>query len=565
MSARRFETRNWRWAMLMGLVLLAAAVRFYWGTRTRVIWGDEPFYLWLGQSLLNGQGYQFFGFSATHFLPLFPLAAATIGRIAGNLAAGSVTLYVVCGAVLVLPIYGISKRLAGSGAAVAAGLVTAFCPALTAAALLWSTMTEPLFLLLIATAWWGLFVALQDNRFGGYALAGLMLGLAYLTRSEGLVYVIAGPVALFGIRLTLGRSAQLRRTLVGMGLMLLLICLVIGPFLVFQRIQTGRWQLGEQAGFAFSSMQGLAQRDPAMFDAATWSLDPASNEVNLFAPSSEGQGIVQAITSDPHGFARRLRGNITALLTTATSSRLLPWPMAALAFLGLFGKPWSARRLRGELLLIATLAGPLSFVLFDIQERYLSGLLIPALVWAGAGIAFLGHWLVDTTALCLAGDRAAQEPGSEGAQLPAAVSRVRYLVVVPALVLVGALLWQTPKVWDAMHVTHSFQPGHLAAAAALQTSGAPADAVVMSRYPAIAFHAGTRWTPTPAASWPEILAYAQAHSARYLVLDAWEADLRPQLGFLLDPAAAPSGMRRLATLEGGAGPVVIYELQQAVQ
>ncbi|MEZ4766915.1 MAG: hypothetical protein R2844_00610 [Caldilineales bacterium] len=44
----------------------------YYATYDRVVWGDEPFYLWIGRSLWAGDGYNFFGYPGAHFPPLFP-------------------------------------------------------------------------------------------------------------------------------------------------------------------------------------------------------------------------------------------------------------------------------------------------------------------------------------------------------------------------------------------------------------------------------------------------------------------------------------------------------------
>ncbi len=321
-------------------------------------------------------------------------------------------------------------------------------------------------------------------------------------------------------------------------------------------VQTGHFQLTEDAGLAYSSMQGLVERDIAMFDAATWKLDPNSGEVYLFAPVSEQEGLLSAIIADPAGFVRRLKRNSVDLLTTTFSTSLLPWPLATLVAVGLFCRPWDRRRWQGELLLIASLAGPISFILFDVQARYLVGLLLPALVWIGEGISWLGEWLVASWALLRTGEQGTR-PGKVSAQAPASLLGR----ALPALLLTAALLWQTPRVWEMMHWTRSFQPGHLAVAAELRALGASADTVVMSRYPAIAFHAGTRWAATPAASWPEVEAYARRHDARYLVVDAWETTLRPQLSMLLDPAQAPSTLEYVGTIDRGAGPVVLYRFR----
>jgi hypothetical protein len=456
---------HWERWLLAVIVLLAAAGRVYWGLQPRVVWGDEPFYLWLGQSLLGGTssleggaGYRLFDFSAAHFAPLFPLCAALIARAAqlagltapAALTFGSTAIYVVAGALLVLPVYAIARRLAGAGAGLAAAAVVAVSPPLVSGVLLWGTMTEPLFLLLIATAWWGLLVAQQDERprntlFGGrnvlfrgrnvlfrgrnvlfrgwgYVVAGAGLGLAYLVRNEALVYLVAGLAALLVLRAEgchfVGQKRLLVRTLAGIGLAVVVFAALISPYLVVQYRATGRLQLTEEAGFAYTSMQGLVGGDTAAFDQATWGLDPASGEVHLFAPSSEGVSLLAAIAADPRAFARLLRLNAVALAAKGVSARLIPWPLAALAGLGLFWRPWNARRARGELLLAASLAGTLSFLFFLIQERYLAGALIAATVWIGEGVAVLGGGWQGRRESWEAGERRSRgerEQGSGGA------------------------------------------------------------------------------------------------------------------------------------------------------
>jgi hypothetical protein len=555
---------------VIALVLLAAVVRVYWASQPRLAWGDEPFYLWVGQSLWDGHGYGFFGFSGAHFAPLYPLLAGLLARplaaagwdVPAALKLGSEVIYVAAGTLTVLPIYGLARRLTGVRGALAAGLVVAVSPPLAVGALLWGTMTEPLFLLWIVVAWWGLLVALQDGRHWAYLLAGAGLALAYLVRTEALVYLVAGLATVF--LLQLGRP--LVKTLAGLGLTLAAFALLISPYLVAQYLQTGRLQLTEESGFAYTSMQGLVKGDTAVFDRATWGLDPASGEVYLFAPASEDADLIGAIVADPRTFARLLSINVGELFAKGFSARLIPWPLAALAVLGLFRRSWDGKRTRSELMLAASLAGPLSFVLFFIQERYLAGALIAAAVWVGAGAVALGDWLEETIAEgTQSGQKAdggrqtadGRTPAPERIGRDAAFGIVS---LVPTACLAVVLLWQGPRLWADMQQTHSFQPGHGVAAAKLQELGAPSDAVVMSRYPAIAFHAGTRWAPTPAATWLEVAAYARAHGVRFLVMDEWEAQLRPQLGVLLDPATAPPELRHLATVDAGAGSVLLYEL-----
>ena len=368
-------------------------------------------------------------------------------------------------------------------------------PGLDVRVTLWGTMTEPIYLLLIATAWWALLVAQQERRLWGYAAAGAALALAYLTRNEAIVYLVAGMAAMLLIELiapsprTFGRSRQcwtgyqpvhepisraagVKRALVGVALAVGVFAILISPYLGRPPRPDGKWQLLEEAGSTYVSAQGLARNDLAAFDRATWGLDPTSGEVYLFSPTSEGQGLLAAITEDPREFVRLLRINLADLLATTFSSQLIPLVFAGLAILGLFARPWNTRRLRAELLLVASLAGPLSFLPFFIQPRYVAGVLIPALVWIGGGTAWLGDWLAQTWTQL----RAERRWG--GKEEGVGVSTYPLLRALPALLLAIVMLWQTPRIWDQQQKGGGFRQAHLAAADALVVAGATQDALV---------------------------------------------------------------------------------------
>jgi hypothetical protein len=532
-------------AVLAVLIVLGLLVRLYYTTYSRVVWGDEPFYLWLGQSLWSGEGYNLFGYSGVHFPPLFPVIAGASNLVLDDLLLASNILYVTCGSLLILPLYALARQIYGVAVAWATGLVTAVYPALTSGVLAWGTMTEPLYLLLVAVAILALAQGLAHGKLVNYLVLGASLGLAYLTRTEALAFAGIALALLALVRLC--RRDRLARVMGRIALAGLVFLLFAAPYLLTIRNSTGRWGLSGAAGMAFVSTVGLAENNVSAFDAATWGLDPASGEVYLFAPASEGQGLVSALLADPMGLVGRTRANLREMMDLLLSARLVPWLLAALAVLGLFGRAWDKPMLWGQMALIASLASPLSYVPFFVQDRYLAGLLLPALVWIGAGSVFLAEWLFRSVA-ALRGQAPRSTP-------PIGV------VVIPAVLVAVVLLWQGPRLWQSLQRTKSFQPGHLAAAAYLREQGVNSDTVIMSRYPAIAFHAGTRWIPTPAAAWPDVAAYARQRDSDYLAMDGWEATLRPQLSFLGLPQDVPSELRYLTTLEEGPDPVVIYEFQ----
>ena len=84
---------------------------------------------------------------------------------------------------------------------------------------------------------------------------------------------------------------------------------------------------------------------------------------------------------------------------------------------------------------------------------------------------------------------------------------------------------------------------------------------VMSRFPAIAFHAGADWAPTPNAEASQVVSYARAHGARYFVLDQRETiAMRPQLAMLINLSDVP-GLKRLHEITEQGQKLVIFEVE----
>ena len=81
-------------------------------------------------------------------------------------------VYVVCGALLVLPVYALARRVYGVLPGMIAALLLALFPALAAAVLYWGTMTEPLYLLLIFSGLLALFIGLEDDRLWLFVASG---------------------------------------------------------------------------------------------------------------------------------------------------------------------------------------------------------------------------------------------------------------------------------------------------------------------------------------------------------------------------------------------------------
>ena len=547
MNSNETRAMKLEWLIPLAVAAGALALRAALASPERVVWGDEPFYLWNARNLATGRGYTFFnGVPDVYLTPLYPLLIAGLYLVSHNLELVSRLCYIVLGAALTFPIYGIAREMYGRRTAIIAALLLAVYPALTAAELYWGTMTEPLYFLVAYAGLYAALRALRDESWVAHIAAGALLGMAYLTRGEGIAYVVAVGGALALIRLferRLFTKDVLLRLLAMAGAFLILAF----PYWVYLRIQTGQWMISGQAGMTYITCISLAYGDVAGFDLATWGLDQAGREVVFFSPDIVSFSVFDHALTNPAAFARLVYQNVRDFLGTLVSIRMLPVFLLPFLALGLFDFAWDRRRLKKELLLIASTAPALSFLLFFVQERYIGAVLPLLVIWVAHGLDRWGSWMTDTLTRLLGGRRVKEVWGHVITGVPVALLLVFFVLMLPREAAGTSLGSYRSAHRDAgLWLAESMEPG----------------AIVMSRYPAIAFHAGANWVPTPNATISEVLRYAHSHGADYFVLDERETvSLRPQLADLIQTEKAP-GLEWLAEIDDEGEKLVIYRVVQ---
>ena len=562
---------------LFGLGLWAAAVRFFaLAQPQRMVWGDEPFYLWLGRNWLTGQGYSFTGYSDVHHTPMYPLLSGLFYLLTRNLVIGEAATasrhllgeanamelasnicYVLFGVLLVIPIYLLTKEMYGRRAAVVSAGLVAVYPAISTAPLFWGTLTEPPYYFFVYT---GLFMVLlamrrepriergmEYRRWWGFLLAGMCFGLAYLTRPEAVAYVAVGGAVIVLVRLFEKRLLR-RATVTSLVIYVVGFLLFFLPYVYYVYRVTGSWMVSEKAGVTFVTCIGLSESNTVAFDQATWGLDSTGLEVFFFSLESYHVNMLDVIRAYPAEFVQLVLRNVRRFVGGLLSLELFSYYLLPLMGVAFFKAAWDKRRAKGELLLLASLTPVLVFLLFFIQDRYIATLLPTLVIWLGLGVYELGVWLCDTVANLLA-----------PRELRDFWRRALTALPVVALALLLALL--QPRVIQQYTSTGSFRPEHRTVGLWLKDN-VPPGSVIMSRYPAIAFYAESRWEPTPNASVPEVLKYAQANGVNYFVVDELEArDLRPQFLPLLGGENLPAELQLIHVDDSSSAKLAILILR----
>ena len=543
--ARFIRTVPVEYLLLAGVLLLALAVRVVVARQDHVLQGDEGAYLWLGRTLMSGGGYQFFGRPELHYTPGYPIVSGLVWLAVRDLELASKICFVLFGTLTVPVVYLLCRRLYDRPTALVASALVAVSPALTSYTFFYGSMTEPLYFCLLFWAIYISVVAREEGRWPAYALAGVLFGLAYLTRPEGWLW-LAVTVGFLGVVFIVERRPA-RRSLAGIGILLAGFLLVAFPYLLYLRRHLGYWTLTGKSWMAYVQQLTLAEGNYVEFDRMSWALDSSGHEVMYHsAEKFTRHSLLGEFLNDPLTFVRHTVQDLRELDSIFLSKRVLPFFLLPFIGLGLFRAGWNGRRLRQELYLMAlVLATSAALVVFTTQLRFYLGTLIVLLVWAGRGLVEFSRWAGETLAQWMRPEKA--DRWARGALAVGAVLICAYYLAV-----------QPAAVRDGLAYQHFYYKD---VGEWLKANSAP-DARIMSRGAIVAIHAERFWVPFPHASYAEVLRFARENGVDYLVVNQHEFEvMRPQLAFLADPSQAPAELEPLLIHHSDQGLTVVYRLK----
>jgi 4-amino-4-deoxy-L-arabinose transferase-like glycosyltransferase len=185
--------------------------------------------------------------------PLYPVALAVVQKLGGGHDAERL-LGVLLGVATVLLTYLIASRLWGARAAAVAGGIAALFPPLVF--LNASLLSEVLFLPLALASVLAALRYRDDRRLRWAALAGVLCGLAVLTRTNGLPLVLALAAGVW-----VGRPWRSRAALTAPAAVVLASVLVLAPWVVRNAAVFDRFVgLGTGAGYALAGTYNAEAR-----------------------------------------------------------------------------------------------------------------------------------------------------------------------------------------------------------------------------------------------------------------------------------------------------------------
>jgi Dolichyl-phosphate-mannose-protein mannosyltransferase len=508
--------------MVLAALLLGFALRVAIGLTDDAPATDETAYLRSGVSLVEGDGYRRENGPELHFPPFVPFLLGLGSQVTSDPHTATVVLTCLSSTALIVQLALLGRRIAGPVAGIAAAWVAALGPGLSTTLVNRGAGSEAEYTLVVVGAVW-LVVSAVDHRGGARAWrvfgGGVLVGLAYLTRPEGLFIAVPLGIAVLvlgahrgGERLRRLDARRLRAAtpLVAVFLLPVVVCIV--PYAMYLHDNTGKWQLSAKTQDAsIEAWEAVARADRERRDSVLYALDETG--LNFAAGRSS---LATLARQDPAGYLGIVRTNVGELvgsITTPVTDQRLSWLLLPLPLWGLavFGA-WRHRRSGVVRLLLVVGALPVATALaFFVQPRYLIVAVALATPLVGAGIA----------ALSVAWRR------------PVMLAAVALL----ALSSVQAFRGEAAGWWHPSEHSDQREAGEWIAA-----NTRPGDRV-MTRSMVVEYYVERPTMAIPYASLDEILRYARHYGARYLVVDWYTAvRLRPQLAPLRTTDQVP-GLR----------------------
>lgn len=392
---------------LIAAVIIGGLLRTAWSMHHGLaidIEGVE--YARIAENLLAGRGYvgMFNNGTQLNFPPLYPILIAAGTLVCRNSELAARAVNIICGALLVLPMFGIARRLYGERVARTVAVLAVCHPVLIGGGA--STFAEGPYLTLLMTGLYWLVVWIDDQQVRASAAAGAFLGLAYLVRPEAFVLTgVFGLCALTAALLAKPRGPLLRGAII-LGVAFFVVAL---PNIIFLTKSTGKirieakgtlgyqWGSRMNAGMSYvESVNGIGEdlSEQGVF------MKPNLEVINAPGPTTR-QYLAFLLTA-----AHR---NVRALIDVVVSERGFGSPVLfGLMILGLFRSSWDRRRLVRDGLLALTV-GLILFTLLAVQAlwfRYFYSLLGVFLIWGGKGADEMLEWGRSSIAAMTGSDRA---------------------------------------------------------------------------------------------------------------------------------------------------------------
>jgi 4-amino-4-deoxy-L-arabinose transferase-like glycosyltransferase len=507
------------WLFLALSVSVAAALRIFWlTTHSQIVNSDGAEYARCAENLLRGVGFVgVWSRPEVIFPPLYPILIAIVNVLLHNSELAARIMSVVCGTLLPIPVFCLTRKLYGGHVALIAALLVSVHPIFLAIST--TTFSESTYLILFVWALDWSFKALWGSDWKSGAIAGTFWGLAYLARPEAFVLEAVLVLALAGLGVVLReRRVGLWKAAAAAGIVF---ALLAAPYVFFLHAETGQFRLEGKSNYNYVVSRRL--REGKGLTEAYYAID---NKLEVLGP---GMDPVRFATYSPYpkhfGVVLRMAlenaiVHVRDMDDVALTIHSYGSPLVLiLGILGLFRNPWKRERLWKEIFCFATV-GMLFVILLSVEWfmiRLALPLLIVLLIWAANGIDEAGKWAVGTWETLM----------SPIGRIPSVLRQGVGFVLIAGIFSVGlaGVIKENPFAEESNRNLPQKEAG-IWLKAHIMKPGSPARPRIMSSLSIVSFYAGGDYLPLPHSDSTTAVRYCEAMAPDFVILDN---DHRPYL------------------------------------
>jgi len=387
----RFVRAYWP---VLAILVLALSLRLFWILHeVPVLQGDEAEYARLAENLVKRHGY--LGMREgpqVMYPPFFPALIAAASVVVESYEVGGRLITVLGGLMLIVAVFAVGTEMYGRGIGLLAAALAACHPVLIA--LSGAMVSESVYLpLTLSGTYFGL-RALESRGWGSAVSCGILFGLAYLTRPDGLFYPLVIAAALIMTYPIRGISAA-RATVTAL-LVLIPFVALASPYVAWLSIRCGGFRLEGKSvmNYTISERRNAGMTLPE----ATLGIGPDLREEGPWL--SPNVFVIQAPYPVPFGAVARAwiasanRNKDEIFYDFVRAPTLGSLLAIGLVTLGLFRHTWSRRRWIREGILLTMTIGYLVILLGQhlVAFRYEMPLVSILLLWWAKGIDEASRW-----------------------------------------------------------------------------------------------------------------------------------------------------------------------------
>jgi Dolichyl-phosphate-mannose-protein mannosyltransferase len=463
--------------------------------------GEGAEYARLAQNLLAGRGYIGIGHEGTNlfFPPLFPFLIAGVTLITGDADISGRLISIIMGALLIVPVYLISRRMYGKTIGLGSAALIAFHPYLVQ----FSTTVhcEPTYLTFLMAALYSAMYATENPTGLSFTIAGILYGLAYLVRPEVLILMLVGTTFIF-LGIILFRRQVSRATVGRILLVPFAFVVVAAPYVCWLSLQIGEFRMEGKSTLNIETelraLRGLS------IDEARMAIDPDLTVRGVTIQPNIN--IIKNYRLDLKGFATMIAKRFKTVLRNTSTAIASSWefgspPLFALAVLGLFGRPWRPTLALDQLHLLTVLSISVFalFFIFYTDLRFYLLFLVVFCIWAPVGVAGIIRWV----------QRSATVSGL-GREKKAFLENAAWILAVLAVLSPSAV--NAASTLSHAHGTRSIK------AASIRFAGSSGHIRIADASTLFAFHAGAEFTFLPYCAEATALRYIERMRVTHIVV-----------------------------------------------